>query len=63
MISDLKIRQILIESMAFKNANSECKKVIRPLKARSVAIDEWIIKTGDTGSHTYDNTWTGEVIS
>ena len=49
--------------MAFKNDNSECKRMIRPLKARSDPIDEWIWNIVDIGSHTYDDTWIEEVIS
>ena len=49
MISDSEVRQILIESLAFENANSECKRVIRPLKARSAPIDEWIRNIADIG--------------
>ena len=62
MISDPVARQILIESLAFENVNSKCKRIIRPLKARSAPIDEWIRNTADIGSHTYNNTWIGEVI-
>lgn len=41
MILHPEARQILIEPLAFKNANSQCKKVIGHLKARSVPIVEW----------------------
>jgi hypothetical protein len=30
--------------------------MMRPLKARSSPIDEWIIDMGDNGSHVYDAT-------
>jgi hypothetical protein len=39
IVSDSGVRQILIKSLAFENANSDCKRVIRPLKARSAPID------------------------
>lgn len=32
MISDPEVRKILTESLAFENANSECERMIRPLK-------------------------------
>lgn len=47
MITDAKVRQIIIEFLAFENANSEFKGVIRTLKARSAPIDEWIKNTAD----------------
>ena len=40
IVSDSEVRKILIESLAFENANSECKRMMRPLKARSAPIDE-----------------------
>jgi len=46
-----------------KNANSESKKVIRPLKARSAPTDEQIRNTVPIGSHSSDMTLIGEVIS
>ena len=55
MISDPEVRQILIECLAFENANSECKRVMMPAKARSTPIDECIRQTVDIGSHTYDD--------
>lgn len=42
MIADLEVKQILIESLTFENANSQYKKVIGPLKVRSTPIEEWI---------------------
>lgn len=38
-ISDPSTRKVLIESLAFENASTECKEVIRPLMARSAAVD------------------------
>ena len=34
------VRQILIEFLVFENANSGCKRVIRPLRAKSAPVDE-----------------------
>jgi hypothetical protein len=41
IVSDSEVRQILMRSLAFENANSECKGAIRPFKATSEPIDEW----------------------
>jgi hypothetical protein len=42
---------VLKEILAIENANTECKRVIRPLKARTVSMDEWIKDITDIGSH------------
>ena len=41
-IPNSEARQIIIESLAFEYANSQCKRIIRPLKARSGPLEEWI---------------------
>lgn len=46
MAPDSEVRQILIESLAFENANSECERVVKQ--------DEWIRNTADIGSPAYD---------
>lgn len=44
----------MIETLAFENANvGYKKKVIRPLKAQPVPVDEWIKKASDTGCNIY----------
>ena len=53
----------IIESLAFENANAECKEVIRPLRARSASIDEWIRYTADVGSRLPDMTVIGEAAT
>ena len=40
MLSNSEARQIVIEPLAFENANSQCKRVIRPLKARLSPTEE-----------------------
>lgn len=45
IISDPGVRQILFESLTFENAQSECKRLIRILNARSASIDERIRNT------------------
>ena len=41
MIPNSKTTQI-IECLNFENANSQCKRVIRPFKTRSTRLEEWI---------------------
>lgn len=51
IVSESEVRQILIESLVIENANLECKRVIRPLKARWAPIEEWIRNTTDIEPH------------
>ena len=39
-VTDPEARCVLIESLAFENANLESKKILGPLKIRSASIDE-----------------------
>ena len=39
-VTDPEARCVLIESLAFENANLECKKILGPLKVRSAPMDE-----------------------
>lgn len=59
-ISDPEIRKPLIEQLAFENANTECKRIIRPLKAKGVPKNEMI-----TGLDTQENNANiiGQIIS
>ena len=55
---------MLIESLAFENANLEFKKILGPLKVRSVPMNEWILPTMNI--ETFDSnteSWVREVIS
>lgn len=49
--------------MAFKNANKECKKSIRPLKTQAASLDEWINATTDIGSTANNVTLIGLVLA
>lgn len=49
--------------MDFENSNSGCKRVITPLEARSVAIDEETRNVAGVGYNVYDATLKGEIIS
>ncbi|KAL6067262.1 hypothetical protein STEG23_006100 [Scotinomys teguina] len=63
MIPDIEARKIVAESLAFENANEACKRIIRPLKARSAPLEDWIRNTVNVESHEHDDTWIGEIIS
>ena len=63
IVSDSEVRQILIKSLTFDNADSESQRVIRSLKARSALLDTWIRNMADIGSYIYDATLIGEAIS
>lgn len=62
-VSDSAARKAIIESLAFENANTKCRELIRPLKARSAPIDEWIRYTADVGSCSPDMTVIGEAAT
>ena len=53
-------RKTLIQFQDFENANGECREVIRPLKARTASIDEWIRYTIDARPLSPDMTLIGE---
>ena len=38
-VSDSATRKAIIEFLAFEKANTVCKEVVRPLRARSASID------------------------
>ncbi|KAL6091756.1 hypothetical protein STEG23_038198 [Scotinomys teguina] len=63
MIPNSETRKIIIEPLTFDNANSQCNMVIRPLKARSAHIEEWIQDTINIESHNYDDDCVEELIS
>ena len=42
-IPDPEARNIVIESLAYENANVKCKRILGPLKIRSAPLDEWVI--------------------
>ena len=44
-----------IESLASENANSQYKRIIIPLKARSAPFEEWIHNTINTDFHDHDD--------
>ena len=62
MIPDSEDGQIIIKSLAFKNANSLCKRITWSLKAMSAPLEEWIWDTINLDSHEHDDTWIEKVI-
>ena len=63
-VTDPEARRILLESLAFENANTECKKIIGPLRSRSAPMEEWIQHTMNVEMFSYnDESWVGEAIS
>ena len=63
MIPNSEVRWIIIESLAFENANAQHRRVIRPLKARWTPLEEWVWDTIDIESRDHNDVWIGEVIS
>ncbi|OWK12074.1 hypothetical protein Celaphus_00003795, partial [Cervus elaphus hippelaphus] len=47
------LRDLLIQVLAYDNANSECKKVIQPLKALGAPLEEYLKVCQDIGSEPY----------
>lgn len=41
------MRQVLIETLVFKNANAECKKVLILLRAPSASMDKLVSTTAE----------------
>ena len=44
---------MLIQVLAYDNANSECKKTIQPLKAQGTTLEEYLKVCQDIGSEPY----------
>ena len=42
-VTDPEARSIIIESLAYENANLEGKRIFGPLKIRSIPMDEWVL--------------------
>ena len=60
-VPDSEARRIIIETLAFENANAQCKRILRPLKARSAPIEDWIRETLNVD--LYDDNLVGQLIS
>ena len=46
-------RDLLMQVLAYDNANSECKNVIQPLKAQGATLEEYLKVCQDIGSEPY----------
>ena len=62
-IEDLDVRTVLVESLAFENANKECKNSRQPLKAQGTLLSGWIKATADIGSAVYNIALTGQGLA
>ena len=63
-VTDPEARCVLIESLAFENANLKCKKILGPLKVRSAPRDKWILHMINVETFDYSTeAWVGEAIS
>ena len=58
MLTNREFKQIIVESLAFVNSNSQHQRVIRHLKARSTLTEEWTWDRDilNSESNNYDNT-------
>ena len=62
-MTDPEARHVLIESLAFENANFEGKKILESLKVRSAPMNEWILHTINVETFDYSTeAWVGEAI-
>lgn len=47
------LRDLLLQMLAYDNANTECQRVLRPLKATGARMEDYIKACADIGSPTY----------
>ena len=52
-VSQPGLRDLLMQVLAYDNANSECKKAIQPLKAQGAPLEEYLKVCQDIGSEPY----------
>ena len=52
-VTDPEARHVLLKSLAFQNVNLECKKILGPLKFRSVSMDKRILQTMNDETFDY----------
>ena len=52
-VSQPGLRNLLMQVLAYDNANSECKKAIQPLKAQGAPLEEYLKVCQDIGSEAY----------
>ena len=62
-VPDPEDRQVVMKFLAFENSNIECKKILMPLKVRSVPMDECILYTMKVETFDYNTeAWVEEAI-
>lgn len=49
-VADPNVQDILLRTLSYENANSECEKALRPLKVQGAPLDEFIKAYHDIGS-------------
>ena len=52
-VSQPGLRDLLMQVLAYDSANSQCKKVIQPLKAQGAPLEEYLKACQDIGSDPY----------
>ena len=57
------LRNLLMQVLAYENANSECKKVIQPLKAQGAPLEEYLKVCQDIVSEPYKMQLPAQVLS
>ena len=57
------LRDLLMQVLAYDNANSECKKVIQPLKTQAAPLEEYLKVCQDIGSEPYKMQLLAQVLS
>ncbi|XP_075860164.1 endogenous retrovirus group K member 6 Gag polyprotein [Microcebus murinus] len=62
-VSQPAFRELLLLTLAFNNANSECQRALRPLKARAASIGEYIKACQYIGSNAHKMQLLAEAIT
>ena len=52
-VAQTELRDMLLPMLAYDNANSECQKVLQPLKAQGKPLEDYIKACHDIGSEPY----------
>ena len=52
-VAQIELRDMLLPIFAYDNANSECQKVLQPLKAQGKPLEDYIKACHDIGSEPY----------
>ena len=52
-VAQVELRDMLLLMLAYDNVNSECQKVLQPLKTQGKSLEDYIKACHDTGSEPY----------